>query len=77
MARPRNSIVMKHSNYIYLYNNIKKHQEQGSHDWDDDLDIINDLIKEYGTSSEDMIMGIYRSVERNWNEIKDSSKYRW
>ena len=77
MSGPRKTIYMKKSNYIYLRRIIQKHQEEGSHDWDDDLNIINNLIKEYGTSYEDMIMGIYRSVERNWNEIRDPSKYRW
>lgn len=62
---------MKLSNYSYITRNIKKRQEMGDHDWDDDLVIINNLLKEYGTTMEDQIMSIYRRTINNWDAFVD------
>ena len=62
---------MKWTNYLYITRAIQKRQSQGLHDWDDDLAIINDMLKTYSTSYEDLIMSIYRHTIKNWDEIKD------
>lgn len=63
--------LMKWDNYLYITRAILKRQKQGLHDWDDDLVIINDMLKEYSTTMEDQIMSIYRRTIKNWDEIKD------
>lgn len=64
-------ILMKWTNYVYINKTIKRRQEQGLHDWDDDLAIINGLIEEYSTTMEDQIMSIYRRTVKNWDAVVD------
>ena len=62
---------MRRTTYLTVKNNITKRQEQGFHDWDDDLETINDLVKEYGTGMEDLIMSIYRKVVKTWDKVDE------
>lgn len=69
------SRIMKRQNIEYICNAKHKHKQlTGTNDWDDDYKIINDLVKEYGTSMEDLIMSIYRKTIRNWNKIEGQSE---
>ena len=66
-----NHRTMKFSNYMTIRRIIEKRQEQGFNDWDDDLEIINVLVGELGTTYEDFIMSIYRKVVRTWDQAED------
>lgn len=72
MKRGRSSPrIMKRQNVEYICNVKYRHKcLTGSNDWDDDYKIINDLVKEYGTGMEDLIMSIYRKTIRNWNKVE-------
>jgi hypothetical protein len=72
MSRGRQqSRIMKRQNVEYICNVKYRHKKlTGSNDWDDDYKIINDLVKEYGTGMEDLIMSIYRKTVRNWNKVE-------
>lgn len=71
MPKGRPPAIMKKQNIDYI-NQVKfRHRQQtGSTDWDDDYIIIRDLVKEYGTSMEDLIMSVYRKTIRNWNKVE-------
>lgn len=60
---------MKTTSYLTINNNIRKRQAQGLHDWDYDLETINNLVAELGTGCEDLIMSIYRKVVKTWDNI--------